>query len=41
MLILTASTDAATKRQALDLGAADFLPKPVDPTICFRVCGTP
>jgi putative two-component system response regulator len=31
VLILTASTDAATKREALDLGAADFLPKPVDP----------
>jgi putative two-component system response regulator len=31
VLILTASTDAATKRAALDLGAADFLPKPVDP----------
>jgi putative two-component system response regulator len=31
VLILTASTDSATKREALDLGAADFLPKPVDP----------
>ena len=31
VLVLTASTDADTKRQALDLGAADFLPKPVDP----------
>ncbi len=31
VLVLTASTDAATKREALDLGAADFLPKPVDP----------
>ncbi len=31
VLVLTASTDAATKRQALDLGAADFLHKPVDP----------
>jgi putative two-component system response regulator len=32
VLILTASTDAETKREALDLGATDFLPKPVDPT---------
>jgi len=31
VLVLTASTDAATKREALDLGAADFLLKPVDP----------
>jgi putative two-component system response regulator len=31
VLILTASTDADTKRSALDLGATDFLPKPVDP----------
>ena len=31
VLVLTASTDAATKREALDLGASDFLPKPVDP----------
>ena len=31
VLILTASADSATKRAALDLGAADFLPKPVDP----------
>ncbi|MGO9112932.1 MAG: HD domain-containing phosphohydrolase [Thermoguttaceae bacterium] len=31
VLVLTASTDAATKREALDLGAVDFLPKPVDP----------
>jgi len=31
VLVLTASTDSATKREALDLGAADFLAKPVDP----------
>ena len=31
VLVLTASADSATKREALDLGAADFLPKPVDP----------
>ena len=31
VLILTASTDAATKLQALELGATDFLAKPVDP----------
>jgi putative two-component system response regulator len=31
VLVLTASTDSATKREALELGAADFLPKPVDP----------
>jgi putative two-component system response regulator len=31
VLVLTAATDAATKRDALNLGAADFLPKPVDP----------
>jgi putative two-component system response regulator len=31
VLILTARTDAATKKAALDLGATDFLPKPVDP----------
>ena len=31
VLILTASTDAGTKLQALELGATDFLAKPVDP----------
>jgi putative two-component system response regulator len=31
VLILTASTDATTKRHCLDLGASDFLGKPVDP----------
>jgi putative two-component system response regulator len=32
VLILTASTNTETKREALDMGATDFLPKPVDPT---------
>ena len=31
-IIITGSTDAALKRQALELGAADFLSKPVDPS---------
>lgn len=31
VVIFTAATDPATKREALDLGAADFLPKPIDP----------
>jgi putative two-component system response regulator len=31
ILILTASTDADTKRSALLLGAADFISKPIDP----------
>lgn len=31
VLILTASTDPKTRRRALDLGAADFLSKPIDP----------
>ena len=31
-MILTAATDQDTKRQALELGASDFLAKPVDPT---------
>ncbi|TWT96070.1 Cyclic di-GMP phosphodiesterase response regulator RpfG [Botrimarina colliarenosi] len=31
VLILTASCDSATKAQALNLGATDFLAKPVDP----------
>lgn len=30
-IILTASTDRSTKRQAINLGAADFLCKPFDP----------
>ncbi len=32
VVILTAATDLATKRRALELGASDFLAKPVDPT---------
>jgi putative two-component system response regulator len=32
VLILTASTDAATKLRALNAGATDFLAKPVDPS---------
>lgn len=32
VLILTASTDPGTKMQALELGATDFLAKPVDPS---------
>jgi putative two-component system response regulator len=31
VLILTAASDSETKRTALELGATDFLPKPVDP----------
>jgi putative two-component system response regulator len=31
VLILTASIDAATKQRALELGATDFLSKPLDP----------
>ncbi|MCA9063457.1 MAG: response regulator [Planctomycetaceae bacterium] len=31
VLILTAATDPETRRQALDLGASDFLQKPIDP----------
>jgi putative two-component system response regulator len=31
-LILTAASDQQTKRRALELGASDFLGKPVDPT---------
>ncbi len=32
VIILTASTDSQTKRRALELGATDFLLKPIDPT---------
>ncbi len=32
VIILTASNDPATKRQALELGASEFLAKPVDPS---------
>jgi putative two-component system response regulator len=31
VIVLTATTDPTTKREALDLGANDFLTKPVDP----------
>lgn len=31
VLVMTASTDAETKQKALQLGATDFLPKPLDP----------
>ena len=31
VIVLTAATDPTTKQQALDLGASDFLTKPVDP----------
>jgi putative two-component system response regulator len=31
VIVLTATTDPITKRSALDLGATDFLTKPVDP----------
>ena len=31
VLILTADTDPATRRKCLDLGASDFLSKPIDP----------
>jgi putative two-component system response regulator len=30
-IVMTATKDPVTKRQALDLGACDFLPKPLDP----------
>ena len=32
VIILTSSTDSATKLKALELGANDFLAKPVDPS---------
>jgi CheY-like chemotaxis protein len=32
VIVLTSSTDAETKRAALELGASDFLGKPVDPS---------
>lgn len=41
VIILTSSSDAATKLQALDLGATDFLAKPVDPSeLALRVRNT-
>ena len=40
-IVLTSSTDAATKRQALKLGATEFLTKPVDPSeLALRVKNT-
>ena len=32
VIVLTSSTDPQTKRRALEMGAADFLAKPVDPS---------
>ncbi|NND89565.1 MAG: EAL domain-containing protein [Granulosicoccus sp.] len=41
VIILTSSSDAATKLQALDLGATDFLSKPVDSSeLALRVRNT-
>lgn len=41
VIILTSSSDAQTKLQALDLGATDFLSKPVDPSeLALRVRNT-
>ncbi|MGB5200363.1 MAG: EAL domain-containing protein [Sedimenticolaceae bacterium] len=41
VIILTSSSDAATKLEALDLGATDFLSKPVDPSeLALRVRNT-
>ncbi len=41
VIILTSSTDAETKLRALDLGATDFLSKPVDPSeLALRVRNT-
>lgn len=41
VIILTSSSDAETKLQALDLGATDFLSKPVDPSeLALRVRNT-
>ena len=40
-IVLTSSGDAATKRQALKLGATEFLTKPVDPSeLALRVKNT-
>jgi diguanylate cyclase (GGDEF)-like protein len=40
-IVLTSSTDAATKLKALELGATDFLAKPVDPSeLVLRVRNT-
>ncbi len=41
VIILTSATDAAVKRRALELGAVDFLAKPVDPSeLALRLRGT-
>lgn len=41
VIILTSSSDAETKLKALDLGATDFLSKPVDPSeLALRVRNT-
>lgn len=41
VIILTSSSDATTKLQALDYGATDFLAKPVDPSeLALRVRNT-
>lgn len=41
VIILTSSSDAATKLEALDKGASDFLSKPVDPSeLALRVRNT-
>lgn len=41
VIVLTSSTDASTKLQALDFGATDFLAKPVDPSeLALRVRNT-
>lgn len=41
VIILTSSSDAETKLRALDLGATDFLAKPVDPSeLALRVRNT-
>ena len=41
VIILTSSSDAETKLEALDLGATDFLSKPVDPSeLALRVRNT-
>ena len=41
VVILTSSTETSSKLRALDLGATDFLAKPVDPSeLCLRVRNT-
>jgi len=41
VLILTASTEAQIKLEALESGATDFLAKPVDPNELVREFATP